>query len=204
LKPAELWGDKGSGSPSSSRSRCRAGPGTRRRKFSCGYLIRWSRCPFEAALACLTAAIFSNSRASAKRRGPAQAWANNVTPKGIRSDIRRASAVQACRELIKDFLPIGTAPASISRCTTVALRSGLYLNAGQAAVVGNPARSILSLMVKVRPLSGSSHESLSTRFSLCDHVFKRQKRDPDSVFAAFSDTLEAIEDLFSQLFHLAV
>ena len=76
LKPAELWGDNGSGSPSSSRSRCRAGPGIRRRKFSCGYLIRWSRCPFEAALACLTAAIFSNSRASAKRRGPAQAWAN--------------------------------------------------------------------------------------------------------------------------------
>ena len=58
LKPAELWGDNGSGSPSSSRSRCRAGPGIRRRKFSCGYLIRWSRCPFEAALACLTAAIF--------------------------------------------------------------------------------------------------------------------------------------------------
>ena len=106
---------------------------------------------------------FSNLRASAQRRGPAQAWANNVTPKGIRSDIRRASAVQACRELIKDFLPIGTAPASISRRTTVALRSGLYVNAGQAAVVGNPARSMLSLMAKVRPLSGSSRESLSTR-----------------------------------------
>ena len=28
---------------------------------------------------------------------------------------------------------------------TVALRSGLYVNAGQAAVVGNPARSMLSL-----------------------------------------------------------
>jgi STAS domain len=27
-----------------------AGPRTRRRKFSCSYLIRWSRCPFEAAL----------------------------------------------------------------------------------------------------------------------------------------------------------
>jgi len=51
-------------------------------------------------------------------------------------------------------LPSGIAPASIRRATAVAERSGVKANAGQAAVVGTPARSMLSLIAKGSPQSG--------------------------------------------------
>jgi hypothetical protein len=53
-------------------------------------------------------------------------------------------------------LPRGIAPASSNRWTTVADRVGVYANGGHAAVVGTPAKSILSLMTKGIPYSGRS------------------------------------------------
>jgi hypothetical protein len=51
-------------------------------------------------------------------------------------------------------LPSHSAPASSSRCTTVALRSGSRSKALQAAVVGTPAMSMLSLTAKGTPNKG--------------------------------------------------
>ena len=51
-----------------------AGPRTRRRKFSCSYLIRWSRCPFEAALACLTAATFQTHVRARREEDQPKPW----------------------------------------------------------------------------------------------------------------------------------
>ena len=42
----------------------------------------------------------------------------------------------------------------MSFCTTVALFSGVNAKSGQAAVVGMPAKSILSLIAKGMPYSG--------------------------------------------------
>ncbi len=42
-------------------------------------------------------------------------------------------------------LPTTSAPASVSRCTTVADTRATREKAGQAAVVGKPATSMLSL-----------------------------------------------------------
>src|SRR5512138_287220 len=47
--------------------------------------------------------------------------------------------------------PIGIAPALINRCTTVAERSGTKLNEGHPAVVGTPARSMLSFTANGAP-----------------------------------------------------
>ena len=62
-------------------------------------------------------------------------------------------------------LPIGTAPAAIRRSTTNALAPGTYANAGHAAVVGVPARSMLSLIANGIPYSGSSGETSRSRAS---------------------------------------
>src|SRR5580658_9851493 len=48
-------------------------------------------------------------------------------------------------------LPATMAPASRSRRTTVASDVGMYANCGQAAVVGHPATSMLSLTAKGTP-----------------------------------------------------
>src|SRR5882724_1525354 len=52
-------------------------------------------------------------------------------------------------------LPATIAPASTSRRTTGALRSGAYAKSGQPAVVGSPATSMLSLTANSIPASGS-------------------------------------------------
>ena len=62
-------------------------------------------------------------------------------------------------------LPIGIAPAAISRCTTNALSRGSYAYAGQAAVVGTPARSMLSLIANGTPYSGRSAGASRSRAS---------------------------------------
>ncbi|KAG1302895.1 hypothetical protein G6F63_016706 [Rhizopus arrhizus] len=46
------------------------------------------------------------------------------------------------------------APAARRRCTTVASSPGVYANSGHAAVVGQPAASMLSLMANGTPYSG--------------------------------------------------
>jgi hypothetical protein len=51
-------------------------------------------------------------------------------------------------------LPITSAPAALRRATTVASVSGVKAKAGQAAVVGMPATSILSFTAKGMPQSG--------------------------------------------------
>ena len=69
-------------------------------------------------------------------------------------------------------LPIGTAPAATSRATTNALTAGVYANAGHAAVVGTPARSMLSLIANGSPYSGNSVDDERSRASVaftCDH-----------------------------------
>ena len=53
-------------------------------------------------------------------------------------------------------LPIGTAPASTRRSTTAADSPGVRANAGQAAVVGTPATSMLSFTANGTPPSGRS------------------------------------------------
>ena len=60
-------------------------------------------------------------------------------------------------------MPSGTAPAAINRATAVADSSGLYAKAGQAAVVGTPARSMLSLTAKGSPHSGLASGSKGPR-----------------------------------------
>ncbi len=48
-------------------------------------------------------------------------------------------------------LPSGMAPSATRRSTTLADRCGVYAKAGQAAVVGTPARSMLSLIANGMP-----------------------------------------------------
>ncbi len=48
-------------------------------------------------------------------------------------------------------LPTGIAPAARSRATQVASAFGVQAKAGQAAVVGRPATSMLSLTAKGTP-----------------------------------------------------
>jgi hypothetical protein len=53
-------------------------------------------------------------------------------------------------------LPATVAPAATSRRTTVAVVSGSNANAGQPAVVGRPATSMLSFTARRDPASGSA------------------------------------------------
>jgi hypothetical protein len=64
-------------------------------------------------------------------------------------------------------LPTTIAPAPRSRATAVASASGRYPNAGQAAVVGKPATSMLSLTATSTPASGSRSPA-ATRSSTAD------------------------------------
>src|SRR4051794_8296048 len=62
-------------------------------------------------------------------------------------------------------LPTGTAPASSSRRTAVAERAAGSVRAGQAAVVGIPATSMLSLTANGSPASGPSSAGASAATS---------------------------------------
>src|SRR4051794_27943533 len=56
-------------------------------------------------------------------------------------------------------LPMTVAPAATSRSTTAAEHCGTYAYAGQAAVVGTPATSMLSFTASVHPCSGPASGS---------------------------------------------
>ncbi len=62
-------------------------------------------------------------------------------------------------------MPISTAPAACSRWTTGAVCAGLYAKAGQPAVVGRPATSMLSFTAKGTPAS-SRRSPDATRASI--------------------------------------
>ena len=94
-------------------------------------------------------------------------------------------------------MPIGSAPAATRRATTRACASGAYANAGQAAVVGRPATSMLSLTANgsaVERQALARGPALLQRPRVVQHALARRQRDPHRVIAAGRDAREHLVD----------